>query len=304
MRMWDIETNDNFTLPTTLKQFIAGDKSHQINEMFTCIAYSKLNQTLCAGSNVGRIYFWIKKNIEIVESTEDMWELTNISSVSGTIKQVMWGSINLHLPLLSINCVTKVYILKEQNLCTCFSEKIWATQKAASQILLETGDATCLLNLEMQVTDMCINENYIAVTNGRTIFIYEIIWKKNMDAIYDMNAKLSKGSSEENSKLRSTFINTITCDNEMILLHGKNVITLFTNGVTIRSSNGLVIASIPVISAEGEPIGKCFCHFIIFFLLNTFGVTEKSVKANKDHVFFSLINTIRYSEISQLADIF
>lgn len=255
--MWDIESNDNFVLPITLKQYISGEKNHQISEMFTCIAFCKVNQTLCAGTNVGRIYFWNKKKDQkdYSDSPEDGWELTNISSVAGTIKQVMWGSVNLRLPLLSINCVTKVYILKEQNLCTCFSEKIWATQKSASQVLVEISDSSYLMNLEMQVTDMSINEHYVAFTNGRTISIYEIIWR-NGDSKYDMNSKLSK-SSEEKSKISCSLVNTITCDNESIIMHGKNVFTLFVNGISLRSPNGLILASISVISAEGEPIGKC-----------------------------------------------
>lgn len=122
--------------------------------MFTCISFCQSNQTLCAGTNIGQLYFWLKKlnkNV-LIENPEDVWELSNINSVSGTIKQLMWGSVNLRLPLLSVNCVTKVYIMKEQSLCTSYSQKIWATQKGANQILLQTEDAECLLQVDMQVS--------------------------------------------------------------------------------------------------------------------------------------------------------
>lgn len=178
VRLWDIETNDNYVLPTQMKFYDTQDKYHTVNEIFTCIAYCHLNQTLCAGTNIGRIYFWTKKqNISELENPEDIWELNNVNSISGTIKQVIWGSLMLRLPLLSVNCVTSVYIMKEQNICSTFSEKIWATQKTSTQILLESDQSDYLLQLESQVTDMSISENILAFTNGRTIFIYEITWQ-------------------------------------------------------------------------------------------------------------------------------
>lgn len=102
------------------------------------------------------------------DNPEDNWELNNTNSISGTVKQLIWG-YNLRTPLLSVNCVTKVYIMKEQSLCTAFSDLVWATQKTASQVLLETADCNSLVHTEMQIGNMSVNENYIAFTNGRLI---------------------------------------------------------------------------------------------------------------------------------------
>lgn len=121
-----------------------------------------------SGTNIGRIFFWIQKLKPTSDDPEDSWELSNINSISGTVKQLMWG-YNLRTPLLGVNCVTKVYVMKEQTLCTAFSEGIWATQKTASQVLLETGDCSSLVHTEMQICNMSVNEGYIAFTNGRLI---------------------------------------------------------------------------------------------------------------------------------------
>lgn len=177
VRIWDTETNDNYVLPTSMKLYTPDDKSHTVNEIFTCLSYSKLNQTLCAGTNIGRIYFWTKKqNSYDLDNPEDSWELNNVNTISGTIKQLMWGSVMLRLPLLSVNCVTSVYIMKEQSICHSFSEKIWVTQKTASEVLLETGKSNYLLQLESQVTDIAISGTILALTNGRIVMIYEINW--------------------------------------------------------------------------------------------------------------------------------
>lgn len=217
VRIWDIESNDNYILPTKLKTSEKEDKNQHVNEMFSCITYCRFNQTLCAATNIGHIYFWTKKQAskqDLFENPEDSWELNNINTISGTIKQIVWGSLNLQLPLLSVNCVTKVYIMKEQTLCTCFCEKIWGTQKMANQILLETATTSSLVQADMQVTDMSINENYIAFTNGRSISVYEIVWKNSTDKItYEISFNSSKKSNDKSS-IDIKLINSFTCDNE------------------------------------------------------------------------------------------
>lgn len=57
----------------------------------------------------------------------------------------------LRLPLLSVNCVTSIYIMKEQSVCSAFCQKIWATQKTTNQIWIESKHGNQLLDLESQV---------------------------------------------------------------------------------------------------------------------------------------------------------
>lgn len=49
IRLWNIETNDNFTLPTLLENADNDVKLNNVSEMYICVTYCKINQTLCAG---------------------------------------------------------------------------------------------------------------------------------------------------------------------------------------------------------------------------------------------------------------
>ncbi|GJQ73670.1 putative intraflagellar transport protein 140 [Trypoxylus dichotomus] len=253
VRIWDIETNDNYILPVTIKSYTIDkqDKSRQVNEMFTCLSFCRTSSTLCAGTNIGRLFFWLKKihKSVYIENPEDAWELSNINIVSGTIKQLMWGSINLRLPLL---------------------EKIWATQRNANQVLLQAEDAEHLVNLDMQVSDMTINENYIVFTNGRSIAAYEIVWKLTSDNKFELNANLSQGT-EKTSKINTNMVGTFSKDNDAIMLYERNILTLFPSGITMHSLNGALVTTIPVLQAEGEPIGMDLCgNYLTVFTIDGF----------------------------------
>ncbi|RZC33588.1 hypothetical protein BDFB_000428 [Asbolus verrucosus] len=257
VRIWDIETNDNYVLPTTLKLYTNEDKNRTVNEVFTCLAYCKLNQTLCAGTNIGRIYFW-SRNVSkmLTDNPEDCWELNNVNTVSGTVKQLMWGSLQMRLPLLSVNCVTSVYIMKEQTICTCFSEEIWATQKTANQILLESCKSNFLLQLDSQVTDMSIDGNHAIFTNGRLISLYEINWESPDSERFELNSTISKQSdSTTMNDFTVKALHTFTCDNEKILLHKRIIIVLTPKSVLLRGLNGSPVSTVSIPSNEGEPIG-------------------------------------------------
>lgn len=242
-----MDTNDNYILPIYLKSYADEDKSKQFNEMFMCISYCKVNQTLCAGTNLGQIYFWVKKQTktDYIDNPEETWILSNINNVNGTIKQLMWGSVNLRLPLIAVNCITKVYILKEQLLSTCHSENIWAVQKTATQLFLETSTSNCTLKTDIQVTGMSLNSDYIAVTNGRIINIFTI----------QMNVDDNMDRKKKDSSLSALLFSTFNCDNEKIIIHNKNILALTSSGIVINTVNGLAVTTIPAITSEGEPIG-------------------------------------------------
>lgn len=87
----------------------------------------------------------------------------------------------MRLPLLSVNCVTAIYIMKEQAVCSAFSNKIWATQKTSNQIWIESDRANKLLELESQVSDMAISEDHIVFSNGRVMTVYNISWKGKLE---------------------------------------------------------------------------------------------------------------------------
>jgi len=83
------------------------------NEIFTCLAYSTSNQTLCAATNLGNLYTW-KRNVScFVSAPEDAWQLGNISSLSrqGAVKSCAWGFNELAKPCILVNCLSSVFML-------------------------------------------------------------------------------------------------------------------------------------------------------------------------------------------------
>lgn len=107
----DIEVNDTTTV------------SNKRMEVFTCIAYSSSNQTLCAGTNQGRLFTWKKitttemndVNVQpnyTFEYAENAWQLHNISTVRGAVKHCAWGVCDVNKPCVMLNCISNVYILK------------------------------------------------------------------------------------------------------------------------------------------------------------------------------------------------
>ncbi|XP_066140255.1 intraflagellar transport protein 140 homolog isoform X1 [Euwallacea fornicatus] len=242
VRIWDLETNDNYVLPTTMKMYVNDDKSPSVSETFTCIAHCKLNQTLCAGTNIGRIYFWNRAKQPLTENVDDQWELNNINTIGGTIKQLKWGSFLMRQPLLSVNCVTAIYIMKEQTVCSAFCNKIWATQKTSNQIWIESSHSNQLLELESQVSDIAISEDFIVFSNGRLISLYNISWKADPTDDSCCEFSVSFGSS-------------FNCDNDGIILYRKTIITLSALKITLFTHNWNIISHIPSVTSEGEPIG-------------------------------------------------
>lgn len=117
---------------------------------------------------------------------------------------------------------------------------------------------------------MTINENYIVFTNGRSITAYEIIWKLNVEEKFELNTNLSQ-NNEKSPKITATAIGTFSKDNEGIILFERNILTLFPSGVSIHSINGTITASIPVLQAEGEPIGMDLTgNYLTIFTIDGF----------------------------------
>lgn len=158
MRIWDIDSSDNFVLPmsrtnaTNVTNSIEhtptplpmtanwtgmtrtnDDKEESTTfgtakrmEVFACIAFCTANQTLCAGTNQGRLFTWKKitssemTNGQVqpnytFEYAENAWQLYNISSIRGAVKHCVWGVCDVNKPCVLLNCISNAYILKVEN---------------------------------------------------------------------------------------------------------------------------------------------------------------------------------------------
>ena len=143
VRIWDIDTSDNFLLPTDMPKMskTSSTATKSVNgmsatvapttttmEVFTCIAYCADNQTLCAGTNQGNLYTWKRRRVTYnstndnnnignggsssVDVPENTWQLNNISAVRGAIKHCAWGVCDTSKSCIMVNCIANVYILK------------------------------------------------------------------------------------------------------------------------------------------------------------------------------------------------
>lgn len=114
VRLWDIDSGENYLLSINLPSESSSTESanYASNETFACIAYCVDNQTLCAGTNKGNLYTWKRTNYITIDVPENAWQLNNISSVKGSIKQCTWGTTNTIKACILVNCVTNVFILK------------------------------------------------------------------------------------------------------------------------------------------------------------------------------------------------
>lgn len=56
------------------------------------------------------------------------------------------------------------------------SRNIWLTQKSATQLIVEHSNnrSTVLLGDISAITSVCLNEQYLVITNNRTVVVYKI----------------------------------------------------------------------------------------------------------------------------------
>ncbi|XP_037026669.1 intraflagellar transport protein 140 homolog [Bradysia coprophila] len=281
VRIWDIDTSDNFLLPTSLpnpsktsptqisKNRTASVRTGTITttttatpmEVFTCIAYCSDNQTLCAGTNQGNLYTWKRTNYS-VDVPENTWQLNNISAVRGAIKQCTWGVCETVKPCIMVNCIANVYILKEQPLVSAHCREIWATQRNANQVYVQNdADKSTYLQADanISITDLCLTKRNMLLTNGRTVVVYKIIVEDDL-----ADVKLNKGLS---IKLMNTFV----AECIQLFIHDENIIVLGQIDVKIYSLGGVVLRELHFNDNEGKPIGADLStHYFTVFTLNGF----------------------------------
>lgn len=131
----------------------------------------------------------------------------------------------------------------------------------------------------MQVTDMSIGTNTVAITDGRTIVFYETAREEQLYLKLDANLKETVGG------LNFNFLNSIRCDNEKIVMNGKDVVVLTPKNVLVKSIGGIILTTIPSTAAEGEPIGiDVNCDYLTVFTMEgiwLFSFAGCSLKGNQ-----------------------
>jgi intraflagellar transport protein 140 len=270
VRVWDIDTSDNFLLPTdhaSIKNLHTKQNSKSSStEIFSTIAFCSQNQTLCAGTNQGNIYVWKKSNFK--SEADNGWQLTDVTSVRGAIKQCIWGVVSDTLnPCIVSNCVSNVYILKEQPLMSYHTREIWATQRSANQVLVETSSQqTTLVTSDISITNLCLTDLNLVLTNGKVVMVYKV-QRTSQDSI-DQSLK-PNAEIKLHDNLHVRFSSTFNCENLQIFIYEQNVICVGQNDVTILSVNGVKLQEVSFTDHEGKPIGSDLTNkFLTIFTLN------------------------------------
>ncbi|CAO1309472.1 unnamed protein product [Diamesa hyperborea] len=251
VRIWDIDTSDNFLLPTDHSSIKNITQSTNLRtsgtEIFVCIAYCAQNQTLCSGTNQGNIYIWKKTNYK--SESENGWQLTDVSTVRGAIKQCIWGLTSDTLkPCIVVNCISNCYILKEQPLMSYHTRDLWVTQRSANKVLIEnSSQQTATVTADISITNLCLTDFNLILTNGRVVMIYKI----------------------QLDNLTVRFSSTFNCENVQIFIYDQNIICMSQTSVVILSLNGVQLQEISFSDHEGKPIGCDLTNkFLTTFTIN------------------------------------
>lgn len=100
------------------------------------------------------------------------------------------------------------------------------------------------LKTDIQITSLAITSDLIAVSNGKTINVFEIIWSNP-----------SRTESVSSQTFQTKLLHSFFCENEVISIYKKTIILLTTGGIQIRTLNGRPSFTINCTNQEGEPIG-------------------------------------------------
>lgn len=275
VRVWDMETSDHFLLPLDVVVSSSGRKPPPSTktggsvEVFTCLAYSPVSHTICAGTSHGNLFSWHKtSSYEAVDDDDDVtsaaavasggggvpqWQLNNVSNVRGAIKQCGWGLCDVVTPCILLNCITNVYVMKEQPLISFHGQDVTALQRTAHRIAVEWSDASsalqsrqCTVQSEIPVTDLVATGKYLVLTNGRKIIAHQLVLEGEplMDA------------EGEGGSLIVKQMHSFSAPNQKLLLYEDKVIAMDTECVRILSmGGGVVLQEFGFKSREGNPIG-------------------------------------------------
>ncbi|EDS36288.1 che-11 [Culex quinquefasciatus] len=280
VRIWDIESNDNYVLSMELTATAGSGTNvpsrNSAVELFTCVSYCKDNQTLSAGTNQGNLYTWRRLNVNrSYDYPENQWQLTNVTPVRGTIKSLTWGITDANRPCMMVNCLSSVFIMKEQALLAGHTRTLWATQKKSNELALAQqstsagGDAerrTAVMKSDNSIIHLALSEINLVLTNGRTVAVYRV----GVPGVGGSSVVSSSGGPEEDADALSiTYQGSFGVDCVAIYLYDQNVVALGAEQVKIYSLSGVVLQEIFFSDHEGKPIGADLLGpYLTVFTLN------------------------------------
>ena len=238
VRLWNLDTGDNFVLTGT-----TGTSGH--SEFLSSLAYCGPKSTLAGGTNLGNILLWRHHDLVDSRSEERAWTQEPMARVGQAVKQLCWGS---NYNLLGVNTVREVFILREHQISAHHGMGVSAVQTSPTQLAVELveeqrGDLTT----DIQVRGVFVTEDTITVWNGHRVVVYDIL--------HDTNRFLSQGAFN------------VEC--ETLVVFEKSVYTLENMKINIRTYQGTVKQSLTLSESEGFGISlDLHSSFLICATLN------------------------------------
>ncbi|KAJ1532231.1 hypothetical protein ONE63_000848 [Megalurothrips usitatus] len=238
IRLWDLETSESYLLVPPQE----GSPKSPSRQSFICLGFCQLREILCAGTNNGYIYMWKKRPLES-DATDgtDSWEALPPSNVRNAVKQLQWGP---GAGQLAVNCITNVYILREQVLAASYNQQVSAVQISGTALVVSIGTNFPLLDLhtDIQVKGVAVSSDHIAAWSGRTVIVYQLLIGESVSISVE---------------------GTFSCMVDSAVLVDKSIVTLgegdstipgASPNISVRTFQGTVKQSLILNDQEGRPL--------------------------------------------------
>ncbi|XP_050709384.1 intraflagellar transport protein 140 homolog [Eriocheir sinensis] len=260
VRLWNLDSGDNYVLSLR-------GPSYRDQEFVMCLSYSANKNILCAGTNLGSVAMWKYEESklgedEYMKDPEKDWKLQNPTVISGTVKQVAWGSAQ---NLLGVNTVRDVYILNEQHMVASYKDQVSVVQVSPTQLSVDvfSGGNHLELKAEIQVRGVHNSVDHLLLWNMKKMVVYEI--------------------TSDATHLR--VVGSFPCEAESAVLHEGSIYSIEGNNVQVRSLQGTVKQTLNFSESEGQPIGLDVCgNFLVASTINgTVKLWDLSRREAKPH---------------------
>ncbi|KAK7788798.1 hypothetical protein R5R35_010909 [Gryllus longicercus] len=256
IRCWDMDSGDNYLLEAIPSS--AENASNLPTEIFTHISFNSQKGLLCGGSNLGRVCMW-KSTGQQKDLSDDgdvsgalmdaslLWQVERSCQVRGSIKQLTWNNPS---GLLAVNTISNVFLLREQILCSAYSQHVLAVQVGPSQLTIEVMESednskgcSCDLKTDIQISGVTVTATHLAVWSKKTLVIYQ----------------LNTDYSGETSKITCKVVGSFSSEVEAAVLFEQSAIVLGEERVEVFSFSGAVKQTLALAEAEGKPLGLQLC---------------------------------------------
>ncbi|XP_069684990.1 intraflagellar transport protein 140 homolog [Periplaneta americana] len=269
IRCWDLDTGESYLLdaepisssPTASSSTSAA--SNMPTEIFTSLAFCQQKGVLSGGTNVGAIIMWrfskaegsgdsLNSGRSASPTTMDPaqnWIREPPCNVRGAVKQLAWSRSH---PLLAVNAITAVYVLREQQLCAHSSKLVSAVQVSPSQLVVEVEMKenrgkfhTLELSTDLQVKGVAVTTDHVALWSSKTMVVYQLV---------------TEGITDD-ARTTSKTIGSFSCEVESALVHDQSLLILEQEQsvVQVRTFQGTVKQNLPTSDIEGHPIDMQLC---------------------------------------------